>query len=160
MLTLVVKNMVVVTCFVKEGNMHKCVCRILYKEASFQVHTCNKCILNILTINVLDYDFSRTLTVILRFRAWGCNFVFIKCIYKCNWELKKDHKLPVEKKDIRTSTMGQSSTGVLIITSSSKINVFSCMYFFRRVRISFIGLEFDFLLMAQIPTVIFFISSK
>lgn len=55
---------------------------------------------------------------------------------------------------MRQSHKGQFSTGSFKITSSSNITTVIYLNMERRSRISFIGLDFDFLAIEQIPTAI------
>lgn len=55
---------------------------------------------------------------------------------------------------MRQSHKGQFSTGSFKITSSSNITTVMYLNMERRSRISFIGLDFDFFAIEQIPTAI------
>ena len=58
---------------------------------------------------------------------------------------------PLGKNEMRQSHSGQHSTGSFRIMASSKIRMVMHSNFSSRLMISRIGLEWDFLLMAQIP---------
>lgn len=62
--------------------------------------------------------------------------------------------LPLEWKEMRQSHKGQFSTGSFKITSSSNITTVMYLNMERRSRISFIGLDLDFLAIEHIPTAI------
>lgn len=88
--------------------------------------------------------------------------VWINCAYTCVCARKREllcatqtwpHS-PLEWNEIRQSHSGQFSAGSLRMTSSSNVTTVMYLNRQRRSRISFIGLDLDFLAMAQIPTTI------